>query len=211
MRYERKYRIEDATYEEVLQIIRMHPASFQRTYKDRFVNTLYLDTPGFDFFGQNAAKAAKRLKPRIRWYGRDWRHAFAPSLELKVKKDTSSNKQLTILPEFTIDEQFNFIEYARENLDDEFSDLIPVVLVRYERSYYQSANTLVRLTIDRNVVYYPVNTDATLSRTPYPDEAIIMEIKYVTAQDSDLDFITQFIPYRLSKNSKYAQAVLMCY
>lgn len=212
MRFERKFRIEGPTYDEVRQVLITHPAGFRKTYNDRWINTLYLDTPNFDFFRDTTQGMATRYKPRIRWYGRDITQALVPTLEIKTKKNKGRSKHLDILPEFFIEDDFSFKEYVREHLNrPEFAHLIPSVLVRYERSYFESANGLVRATLDRNLMYFPVTTDANLGHKPYQDSAIILEIKYVTASDAEVDFITQYLPFRLTKSSKYATAVKACY
>ena len=193
-------------------VVRLHPAGFMKTYNDRFVNTLYLDTPNFDFFRDTTSGVATRYKPRIRWYGRNIRNALVPTLEIKTKKEKVRSKHLHILPEFYIDGDFNFMRYVRLNLaGPQFAHLIPSVLVRYERSYFQSANGLIRITVDRNLMYYPISLDSDLDHQPYHDPAIILEVKYLSATEPEVDFITQYLPFRLTKSSKYATAVLACY
>ena len=211
MRYERKYRIEDGTYDEVMQALELHPASFRRTYRDRWVNTLYLDTPGYLLYNAAISRHSVRLKARIRWYGKDVKRALAPSLEFKSKRSSLRKKEHTYLQEFSLDEHFDLRQYLREQLPQEMLHLAPTVLVRYERSYLLSANGLVRVTVDRNLQYYPFAFEHSLKISPYFDPVTVLEIKYVTEQDAGIDWVTRHLPFRLTRNSKYVQAIQACY
>ena len=42
MRYERKYRIEQASFQEVLHTVKMNPAAFRTAFPDRWVNSVYI-------------------------------------------------------------------------------------------------------------------------------------------------------------------------
>jgi SPX domain protein involved in polyphosphate accumulation len=43
-------------------------SGFRRSYKDRGVNSLYFDTPTYDFASSNMSGESKRIKVRARWY-----------------------------------------------------------------------------------------------------------------------------------------------
>ena len=42
-RFERKYRIDNLTLEEVRQVLRMHPVAFRKQHADRRINNIYFD------------------------------------------------------------------------------------------------------------------------------------------------------------------------
>ena len=42
---------------------------FQESYSPRMVNSLYFDTPNYDFASSNMSGESKRIKLRARWYG----------------------------------------------------------------------------------------------------------------------------------------------
>ena len=41
---------------------------FQESYEPRIVNSLYFDTPNYDFASSNMSGESKRIKLRSRWY-----------------------------------------------------------------------------------------------------------------------------------------------
>ena len=47
MRYERKYRIENAGFRQVEMVIRHNTASFKTAYPDRRINSIYFDDVAF--------------------------------------------------------------------------------------------------------------------------------------------------------------------
>src|SRR5687768_10170233 len=106
MRYERKYRTEGYTLEEITHLVRMHRASFRKAFPDRCINSLYLDTTELDFMHDNIMGLSGRTKQRIRWYGYDLQHITKPVLEIKIKNNELGKKQYVILPDFKIDHSF---------------------------------------------------------------------------------------------------------
>ncbi len=213
MRYERKYRIEDANLQQVMQVVQFHCASFRKCFPDRFINSIYLDTYQFDYYNDNIAGVSKRTKQRIRWYGESLKQIKKPILEIKLKDSELGTKQYVKLPDFKIDRYFSYEEYMRQHLWLASNNIVPTVMIRYLRSYYMSHDKRFRLTIDRNILYYPTDKKLNFEVTPYEDKAIIIEVKYALKEDENLniDYITQDFPFRLTRNSKYVNALTMCY
>ncbi|MDX5444109.1 MAG: VTC domain-containing protein [Hymenobacteraceae bacterium] len=210
MRYERKFRLEEHTYEEAWQLIHLHRASFRRTFPDRHINSLYLDTSNFEYFQDNIAGISKRIKQRIRWYG-SLVHAQNPVLEIKLKENALGTKKKMKVPDFKLDGSFNYSTFMKNHLWLASTNVTPTVLVRYTRSYFLSFNKRIRLTIDREQCYYSCNNTTRLQLPPVQDKSLIIELKYEQENDADVDSFTQELPFRMTRNSKYVQAMLACY
>ena len=86
------------------------------------------------------------------------------------------------------------------------SSLVPVMVNTYDRSYYMTSDKKFRITIDWDMRFGNFQTD--LRHLPYKDEnGIVLELKYDAIFEKESDRITQHIPFRLTKNSKYVNGV----
>lgn len=205
MRYERKYRIENQHYLQVLQEVMSIQGAFHSAYPDRWVNSIYLDNPDYGALRENLSGVSNRSKFRLRWYGDNYRTIEHPILEEKVKvnllgyKNTQQLKSTTLSP-----------DNIKSALDiDMLKDLSiePVVMVRYLRTYLVSYDQSVRITIDRDLQYRGINNYAV---DPFPiyDEAIVLEIKYDQDIEEQIQDTLQSIKYRLTKNSKFVSGMI---
>lgn len=205
MRYERKYRIENQHYLQVLQEIMNIHGAFSSAYPDRWVNSIYLDDMNYGALRENLSGVSNRSKYRMRWYGDDYHKIPNPILEEKVKANLLGYKNLQKLPSTTLS-----ADNIRKSLDiDIIKDrcIEPVVMIRYLRTYLESYDHRVRITIDRNLQYRGVNNYLV---DPYPelDEALILEIKYDQDIEEEIQDILQSIKYRLTKNSKFVSGTM---
>lgn len=210
MRYERKYRIEQATWQEVENTIRQLPESFQTTFPDRRVNSIYLDSPELSALRDNLSGISNRWKFRLRWYGDDLHHLHQPVLEKKIKKNQLGTKERYPMPDLRLSKDFELAEFLMENAPVPHL-LRPVVLVQYLRSYYESFDRRVRATIDRELRYFHFQGNVFRDNLAKDDKAVILEVKYDAELDGELDKIFQNLPFRLGKNSKYVEGVLGFY
>ena len=64
-------------------------SGFNRIFKPRYINSIYLDTVNFDFAKDNINGVSQRKKIRFRWYNNDLNNI---SLEEKNKNNFSVNK-----------------------------------------------------------------------------------------------------------------------
>ncbi|MEM9819801.1 MAG: polyphosphate polymerase domain-containing protein [Bacteroidota bacterium] len=206
MRYERKYRIEDASLGEVRQVIQLHPASFCIAFPDRYINSIYFDNFAFAALQENLAGISKRAKFRLRWYGKSLEKVENPQLEIKIKNNFTNRKETKALPSFLLRPGFDPSAYLQKHAKVK-DRLVPVSIVRYFRSYFISQDGQVRATIDRELCYYLYQGKMLLQHSPVHDPAIILEVKYEAEHDDQVDAIFQSIPFRLTKNSKYASSI----
>ena len=86
-------------------------------------------------------------------------------------------------------------------------NLRPTLLNSYRRAYFLSADGHYRLTVDDRLRYHSLLFGAPFEKYQIRDAAIIVEIKYEIPQDNQVGFITQNLPYRQSRHSKYLTGV----
>ncbi|MEM9544638.1 MAG: polyphosphate polymerase domain-containing protein [Bacteroidota bacterium] len=205
MRYERKYRIENIEYQQVYQKIMSIAGAFRKSYGDRWVNSIYLDDLDFNALNDNLSGISNRFKYRLRWYGDSLEELKKPILEKKIKENMLGYKEL-----FQMDSFINTPRGLRESLSIrqlQEKSAVPVVLIKYLRTYLQSFDNRVRITIDRSLNYFGIN-NYSIDPFPIQDEAIILEVKYDEEIEEDISDILQAIPFRMTKNSKYCSGML---
>lgn len=214
-RYERKFYVDGLTLAQVEAIIRHHPALFRPLFAPRFINNIYLDGPGRKAAADNVAGLADRCKVRLRWYG----DLFGPSdatLEIKIKRGAVGRKETHRLPARTLTPLLTrrdvraWLVEARlpEDLRVELASLEAVLLNRYRRRYYRTADHRFRLTLDDGQEFYGFPVGG-LSRAPRRDrDGLIVELKYSLADDVAAARVTSRFPFRLTRSSKYVAGLL---
>ncbi|MBN9690584.1 MAG: polyphosphate polymerase domain-containing protein [Verrucomicrobia bacterium] len=211
-RFERKYHISEVPLAEVEDWVRRSPALFHEIYRPRYINNIYLDTPGLSAYFQNIDGLAARTKLRIRWYGALLGPVAKPVLEFKIKKGMVGTKEFYPLRPFELTRGFGLdqLQTLLEASDlppqvwMELHPLEPALINRYHRKYFLSADGHYRITIDSQLEFYRVyrrnNQFLTRSRLP---ESTVMELKY-SGRIADLDErIANFFPFRVTRMSKY--------
>lgn len=207
MRHEKKYRLLDCSAQELRQVLLHHPMSFRKAFPDRHINSLYFDTNDLQSYQENQAGISQRLKYRIRWYGEALEQANKPTLEKKIRDNQFGRKELLPLPDFQLRDAAQLRRLANEHIPKELS---PKVITRYRRSYLISSNQQLRATIDTNVCYFGFSNYQWLPM-PQLDQAIILELKCGKNEVELLARANQNIPFRITKNSKYVNAILALY
>jgi len=211
-RFERKFVVQDMHYPEIVQQIKNHRAAFSALHQPRYINNIYLDTNDLDFFTDNVSGKGSRKKVRIRWYGELFGHIAKPVLEFKMREGMLGNKLSFPLSPFDVDDNFTG-EYLQEAF--RLSDIPtwvrtilpmfnPSLLNRYSRQYYISFNNKYRLTIDDELNYFGIGTGLNSFMEKHVSEDVIVELKYDVQYDGkEANYITNNLPFRLSKSSKY--------
>ncbi len=212
LRYERKFIPRGYTLAEVLAIIRRHPALFRETYSTRAINNVYFDTHGMDDYQDHVNGAAHRVKMRIRWYGALSEHIERPVIETKNKCGLVGGKCGYELPSF---------RFGGEILSSDFQCLFeradmpgmvraqvkhrrPTLVNRYRRRYFLSADRLFRLTVDTELEFQRVSTISGRLPSVVPSlPAMIIELKYGLSATERAAAITNYIPFRVERCSKY--------
>ncbi len=213
-RYERKRRVTTLEFACLRQMIWQHPARLDRLYPPRYINNVYLDTFTHSYFFDHVNGVPKRKKVRVRWYGELEGEEGAIDklqLEIKTKDGTVMSKFGYPLASSCLDEMLR-PDGLRELVNRSdcpsgitalVASLRPVLVNRYRREYFRTADKKVRITIDRDLRFYQVDRPRPQNNASYVDSAVIMEIKYDhRAVNEGVDVSSRFsIP--LCKNSKY--------
>ncbi len=208
-RYEIKFLVEPEEWFQIQQMLALHPASFKTIFPDRIVNNIYYDTPNFATCQDNMSGIAVRRKYRHRWYGQPENKFVDSVFEIKIKDNALGRKET-----FKISELDTNGQIPRQKLPESLCPLhlIPVLQNQYLRSYYLNAEGNFRLTIDRNIKYQK-GIDHALTDRSYgiEDHRIVLELKFGQDDIPNQKEITQYIPFRTSKHSKYVTGILACY
>ena len=213
-RYERKFFISDLAKHNVESIVKLHPAMFSAIFHQRFVNSIYFDTIDFRNYFDNVNGSSHRIKFRIRWYGELFGHIDKPILELKIKDESLNRKQAYHLCSFNFNDSFSAEEILNVISKSDVPEIIkinplkPVLLTRYSRKYFKSADGNYRITIDTDLVFYHIYCQENLFINKLTDDInVILELKYNQNMDNKANYITNFFPFRLSKSSKYVTGI----
>jgi len=215
-RYERKFVTSELTVSEIELLVRFHPAMFSEIYKERFVNSLYLDSLDKRNYFDNVNGLQNRVKVRLRWYGDLFGEITSPTLELKIKKDRWGRKETYPLTPFSLNAGFSLEELRSvfkssdisESLKTDLLSLEWTLQVRYKRKYYQSACHNYRITIDSDIAFCrpPLDKSYLLSRPANPMNTV-MELKYACSKAESAARIVNYFPFRMTKNSKYVSGL----
>lgn len=215
-RYERKYISELHDSHQVEQAIKMHPAIFSEIFQERYINNVYFDTPRFDFYYDNVEGRHDRIKYRIRWYGELFSRVENPILELKIKRGLVGIKKSYLLNPFDFTKDFNLKKLMEIILESDvpedvvlrMKNITPAVINRYQRKYFRDFSKDFRITIDKNIIYFPAKDQVNFSKFYRNDyQKIVIELKYDNELNLKATEISNKLPYRLTKNSKYVTEI----
>ncbi len=211
MRYERKYKIEGVSLGIILQSIAMHPAGLSKIYPDRQINNIYFDTPGMTTYKENVMGVAVRDKFRVRWYGWDPLIVERPKFEIKHRRNNVGAKTIYEVDPFTFD-NLKPLSKQVNDLSGTFAFLQPALQNSYQRAYYGTRDKKFRITIDWNLAYASLFTTRQFRKhQQFEPNTYIMEVKYEQEIEEEADRITQFFPFKSTKNSKYVTGVELCW
>lgn len=208
MRFERKYRVDNLSMPHIKQIIKSHPASFYKLYPNRTVNNIYFDSPNMVCLNDNLTGINVRKKYRARWYGADIKQIIRPKLEVKYKENELGGKTIFDLSSFELSNIKALQKEVNHLIPQQFS-LQAALLNSYERSYWGTKDGKFRITIDSNLRFHSLLHSPNFNRYLHRDPVVIVELKYEREDEKDLHRITRFLPFRLTKNSKYVNGILL--
>jgi len=213
-RYERKFFVTELSKYEIENIVKIHSATFTEIYYKRFINNIYFDTFNYNNLRENVEGSTERIKIRIRWYGELFGYVEKPVLEIKIKKGLLGKKISVPLNPFSLTKKTNIpdilksIKDLQEIIEIDFESLIPSLLNRYSRSYYQSFDNNFRITIDNDQSFYLIKQNNNSFLNHHNDNrATILELKYNQIFDQEANFITSQFPFRVTKSSKYVNGI----
>ena len=193
----------------------LHAYQFQTHHPDRYVNSLYLDSPNLSRYEENLSGITQRRKTRIRWYG-ELAHPENSKLEFKYRRGGKGSKDI-----YPIDIDWskhkswrNILNHCRQQLPINAQvywecESIPVLISRYKRRYLISADGNIRATFDDNMQCFDqrysdqVNVHSGKTLGDY----VLLEIKTNAEHESDLSKLIATCPLRPSRHSKYVNGI----
>ncbi|HOY57102.1 MAG TPA: polyphosphate polymerase domain-containing protein [Verrucomicrobiota bacterium] len=216
LRYEKKFIAEGRTLAEVLARVRLHPSAFREVYPPRTVNNVYLDSPARRDYHNHINGTADRSKTRVRWYGEQFETADGPRLERKLKRGMVSGKEAHPLPALSISR-----DCIRSGLNTAFETasippllrsslrhVEPALFNRYRRHYFLSRDGKFRLTVDSHLQFAAAhNNHGPALASSLPLTILILELKFDPDAAESADAITNALPFRLARFSKYVTGI----
>jgi len=216
-RYELKFNAKSSGYRDLQAWLYNHPAVFSKIFESRVVNNIYFDNHDLDSFHENLTGISSRAKLRLRWYG-DTINPSMTKLELKLRRSMLGWK---IAEDVSLGgaalSEMSWRELGKLIKDQVPSDLFlhysassfPVLMNRYKRDYYLSADKKVRVTIDRDVQYFDQRSGLRLNKSykNISPDILIMEVKVDEKNIESAKKITKDIYIQRTKNSKYVVGV----
>lgn len=219
-RYERKFLVSNLNKSDIEALIRFHPAAFSEIYYERTINNVYFDSSTLDSYFAAVDGELNRTKCRLRWYGELFGFVKKPVLELKIKKGLLGTKKSYPLQPFIFEKGFKtrilFDVLKKSALPDALllgmQTLQPILVNRYSRKYFQSADQNFRITVDTNLEYYriDVHNQAFLYRS-VDRTRIVVELKYGQKFAKEAHRISNVFPFRMTKNSKFTNGIQALY
>ena len=215
LRYERKFTCDDGR-PFLESLVRLHPALFGEIHHRRWVNNIYFDTRGLASYEDNVdGESRLRIKVRIRWYGDLLGLIERPVLELKIKRGIVNWKEQFPLATFAIDESMSIGAIrdllqrsgSPEYLTLSLQNLHPTLVNRYSRNYFQTPDHLFRLTIDSDLEFHAISAHYGGLGAVLGIDTVILELKYGLDQATAAADLTQYLPLRVARSSKYATGI----
>ena len=215
LRFEVKFVTSPTRLPWIEQWVGSHAAGFFEPYPERQVNNVYFDTFDLWTYRENLSGASSRSKVRFRWYGAA-NQAERGALEVK-RRVRALGWKLTY-PTGAV-----ALEGVRwRDVQEHLRTLLPregrlwldehpaaVIVNRYRRRYFESANRRIRVTVDWDQAVFDqrMRSVPNFTRAANLPDSMVVEFKFV-AQDRPLASETlQTFPLRISRNSKYVIGV----
>ena len=215
-RYERKFIAQGFSLPETLALVRRHPGAFRETYPARIINNIYLDSPSRAAYYDHINGASNRVKHRIRWYGALLGNVPKPTLERKFKSGSVSGKDAHVLQPFHMNGEPVAQTLAAlaqdpalpDRLRTELRHLAPCLINQYRRHYFVSGDGHFRLTVDSDFHFGNANAPhAKVSGVFSGVPSVVMEVKFGIEHAARAEIITNWLPVRMSRCSKFILGV----
>ena len=223
MRQEKKYTFSITNLLDVKKSIQNSNFSISKSYENRFVNSLYLDSFDYLNYEENLGGISNRSKARLRWYSKK---PFA-----KITKNTNiffEIKTRTNLFGSKLIHKINFpdraISYDHNLMVNYLRKILPLKLlpyidhcsvfslgVSYDREYYETSSKKLRLTIDNDIKFIKPNSFEVFNFKQvetYNVEYGVLELKLPKdTYDEIADIPIDFLDITSGRHSKYSVGI----
>ena len=214
-----KYSINEDAYSWLIDRVMSHPALFKEIFHKRQVNNIYLDSIELDNYRANLRGSPAREKTRIRWYGDLFQTIDKPALEIKRRFGLVGDKLSYPLNPIELSRQYcwqaivetqktfaNQDNSESQVIVDKLSCQVPSIVNSYCRRYFLSSSGKFRITIDTEINYFSINT-SWINSFSIKESHIIMELKYDPVDAEEAPNVSNYFPFRISRNSKYVNGI----
>ncbi|MDC0466449.1 VTC domain-containing protein [Gammaproteobacteria bacterium] len=192
---------------------------FQESYIPRMVNSLYFDTPNYDFASSNMSGESKRIKVRARWYGeldKKFLDSFLSNSQIftfEIKRKINSVSDKLNIGEVTYENSENYLSRVnsiQKSLESLVKNqptlsafnLLSTIFTNYEREYYElKSDKNIRLTIDKNISYCNSKTPSDLLMLA--KDYVIVELKFNPKSRKKVNTLMKNFPFRQVRSSKF--------
>jgi hypothetical protein len=184
------------------------------SYRNRTsrVVSLYFDDHRLSACRENVDGSSQRAKLRLRWYDDPFPRGDL-FLEIKRRRGQASSKERHPLPLATALQSVSIRETAKalaRSLPEAPSEALlarpeAIVIVEYERSYFEVAGGALRITLDSDLVFYSQLGGLRPSRR-FPVRArdvVILEAKTSVAGEDRIRELLHPLEPRVTRSSKY--------
>jgi len=215
-RYERKFVVNQSRIAGLFTLLKHGVLGFAEAYPERKINSIYFDDLALTQCAENIDGIGKRTKIRVRWYGDNKGMVVNPKLEFKIKSALVGRKEIFHVNTFDANGSTRDIVKALlasdlpQDVKLRLRTTSPVVQVSYWRKYFESRDGRYRLTFDDRIRYFNAG-NGVVRGAGNRDDRNIVELKYDVDNDVEVERITNRFPFRLSKNSKYVNAIQSIY
>lgn len=211
-RYEVKFVTDSVNKPQLLRWLKLNPAAFRSAFDDRWINNLYFDTKDYVAYSENLAGSSSRTKCRLRWYGplNESDHGY---LEIKHRRSCYGWKERADVAWTGISDIENWAAFHQSLVgqsDGNFRALVdyfsqPVLINRYQREYYISADGLIRTTVDTELDCWDQRfaSSPSLLRKANNVRVAVVEVKFSREHRHIAADVLKYIPLRVSRHSKY--------
>jgi len=212
-RYEIKIPLQKTQFYDLKGYLNQLSVVMKRTYPDRAVNSIYIDSIDLNNYLDNVTGISRRKKIRFRWYGNNIDSLVLESKEKIGKVSRKNIVQLNNAAGIYPRSRGKYLTLLRNNRTDigwpTLSTLFPILEVNYHRSYYELASQ-IRMTIDTGISYrrlFPTEKPNFFSSPVYA----VVEFKYPLHLAGSANKIIAGLPFRVFRHSKYVVGVdLVC-
>lgn len=220
VRLEIKFVAYAAEVDRVMHWLRLHHAAFTRPFPNRRVHNIYFDSYNYEAYGENLSGISRRVKVRYRWYGES-SQPDAGVLEVKCKKNKFGWKHRFPVVHAPSQSGMRWRD-IRQGISEELPAAgkiwlntypQPVILNRYDRQYYVSADEAVRVTIDTGMKVFDQRYKSIPNMTRSADipDLMVIEFKALPEAQDRVNRAVQGLPIRVNRHSKYTTGVEAIY
>jgi SPX domain protein involved in polyphosphate accumulation len=194
--------------------IKLSKFSYYCPFPTRQINSIYFDDYSYSSLEDSIEGNSLRTKKRIRWYGMQKKKIDA-TLEIKKKQGIYSWKEL-YKNKYTVNPNAKSWGEMVENKDKEDSyntallNQIPKSILSYNRQYFCSFDSKVRITIDQNLQSFPQNFpfSPNLIRSKKHYNFMIIEVKVASNDEHLIEQVRHEIPFTPRRFSKYCESLI---